>query len=142
MPEHGMRANHWAERSVYWDESTTRGELMKWFWRREKSPKPTPAIPVGAVRRKLRYTGSVQAVGFRFTAQCWAEQCGVTGWVTNLIGGDVMLEVQGTSEQVAAFMAQVDAESARKGAFIHAQLIESTPLDPIPEDSFVIRNLY
>ena len=115
---------------------------MKWFWQRDKKPRRTPTIPEGAVRRKLRYTGRVQAVGFRFTAQCWAEQCGTTGWVTNLIGGDVMLEVQGTPEQVAAFMHEVDAESARKGAFIHATLVESVELEPVPEDSFVIRNLY
>lgn len=115
---------------------------MRWFWQREKKPKPVPTIPEGAVRRKLRYTGSVQAVGFRFTAQGWANQCGVTGWVTNLSDGDVMLEVQGTSEQVAAFMHEVEAESARKGAFIHAILVESEPLEPEPEASFVIRNLY
>ena len=114
---------------------------MRWFWQREKKSKPTSTIPEGAVRHKLRYTGRVQAVGFRFTAQCWAEQCGVTGWVTNLIGGDVMLEVQGTPDQVAAFMHEVEAESARKGAFINATLVEDIELEPVADDSFVIRNL-
>ena len=115
---------------------------MKWFWQREKKPKPQPTIPDGAVRHKLRYTGRVQAVGFRFTAQSWAEQRGVTGWVTNLVDGDVMLEVQGTPSQVEAFMNDVAAESTREGAFIHARLVQCDEVDPVPEDRFVIRNAY
>ena len=114
---------------------------MKWFWQREKGEKREPSIPEGAIRRKLRYTGSVQAVGFRFTADGWARQRGLTGWVTNLAGGDVMLEVQGTPEQVEGFMQDVATESARKGAFIHATLVQCEELDPVPEDRFVIRNI-
>lgn len=114
---------------------------MRWFWQRDKTPKPTPTIPEGAIRRKLRYTGRVQAVGFRFTAQSWARQRGLTGWVTNLTGGDVMLEVQGTPEQVEGFMADVAAESARNGAFIRARLVQCDQVEPVPEDRFVIRNV-
>ena len=114
---------------------------MKWFWQREKKPKPQPTIPDGAVRHKLRYTGRVQAVGFRFTAQSWAEQRGVTGWVSNLADGDVMLEVQGTPEQVAGFMQDVATESAREKAFIHATLVLDEAVEPVPEAGFVIRNV-
>lgn len=114
---------------------------MKWFWQRERHPKPQPSIPEGAVRHRLRYTGSVQAVGFRFTAQRWAEQRGLTGWVSNLAGGDVMLEVQGTPEQVRGFLADVAAESAREKAFIHATLVQDDELEPVAEDRFVIRNV-
>lgn len=114
---------------------------MKWFWQREKREKREPSIPEGAIRRKLRYTGDVQAVGFRFTADGWARQRGLTGWVTNLAGGDVMLEVQGTPEQVQGFMDDVAKESVRKGAFIHATLIQNDEIDPVPEDRFVIRNI-
>ena len=115
---------------------------MRWFWQREKKPKRELVIPEGAIRRRLRYTGDVQAVGFRFTAQCWAEECGVTGWVTNRSDGDVQLEVQGTPHQVRAFMTCVDKETARDGAFIHAHLVESEALDPVAEDRFVIKNMY
>lgn len=114
---------------------------MKWFWQREKKPKLEPTIPAGAIRRKLRYTGSVQAVGFRFTAEGWARERGLTGWVTNLADGDVMLEVQGTPEQVEGFLSDVATESARKGAFIHARLIQCDDIQPVPEGRFVIRNV-
>lgn len=114
---------------------------MKWFWQREKRERRGLSIPEGAIRRKLRYTGDVQAVGFRFTADGWARQRGLTGWVTNLAGGDVMLEVQGTPEQVQGFMDDVATESHRKGAFIHATLIQNDEIDPVPEDRFVIRNI-
>lgn len=112
---------------------------MRWFWQRERKE---PSIPEGAVRRRLRYTGRVQAVGFRFTAQAWARQRGVTGWVENLANGDVALEVQGTPEQIAAFKQDVATESAREGAHIHARLVEDEPLEPVPEDRFSIRNIY
>lgn len=115
---------------------------MRWFWQREKKPKRVATIPEGAIRRRLHYTGDVQAVGFRFTAQGWADQCGVTGWVLNRSDGDVQLEVQGTPSQVRAFMDAVDTESAREGAFIHAHLVESEAIEPKPEDSFTIKNLY
>ena len=114
---------------------------MKWFWQREKKPKPEKTIPAGAIRRKLRYTGKVQAVGFRFTAQRWAEQRGLTGWVSNLAGGDVMLEVQGEPSQVQGFMSDVEQESSREGAFIHARLIGCEEVEPAPENRFVIRNV-
>lgn len=123
---------------------------MRWFWQRNRadrstrSGKDTPSeqvIPEGAIRRKLRYTGRVQAVGFRFTADGWARQRGLTGWVTNLADGDVLLEVQGTPEQVEGFMSDVAHESKRKGAFIRARLVSCDELDPIPEERFSIRNL-
>ena len=114
---------------------------MKWFWQREKKPQAEPSIPQGAIRRKLRYTGKVQAVGFRFTAQRWAQQRGLTGWVSNLAGGDVMLEVQGTPSQVDGFLQDVATESVREGAFIHATLVQCDELEPMPEDRFVIRNV-
>jgi acylphosphatase len=115
---------------------------MRWFWQRDDKPRREKTIPAGAIRRRLRYTGRVQAVGFRFTAQRWAESHGLTGWVTNLIGGDVMLEVQGTPEQVQAFMDDVAHESTREGAFIRAILMQCDDIEPVAEDRFSIRNVY
>ncbi len=114
---------------------------MKWFWQKERAPKQEPTIPSGAIRRKLRYTGKVQAVGFRFSAQNWARERGLTGWVSNLVSGDVMLEVQGTPEQVQGFIDDVAAESAREKAFIHATLVQNDAVEPVPEAKFVIRNV-
>lgn len=114
---------------------------MRWFWQKDRAPKQEPTIPSGAIRRKLRYTGKVQAVGFRYTAQGWARERGLTGWVTNLVDGDVMLEVQGTPEQIQGFLDDVAKESAREKAFIHARLIQNDLIDPVPENRFVIRNV-
>lgn len=115
---------------------------MKWFWQREKKPKREKTIPEGAVRRHLRYSGKVQNVGFRFTAQNHAESRGLTGWVLNRSDGDVELEVQGTPEQIDAFLADIREESERPKAWIHAVLVENQLLDPIPDDRFTIKNLY
>ena len=114
---------------------------MKWFWQKERAPKQEPTIPSRAIRRKLRYTGKVQAVGFRFSAQNWARERGLTGWVSNLVSGDVMLEVQGTPAQIEGFMSDVAAESTRKGAFIRAIRVSSEVVTPVPEDRFAIRNV-
>ena len=115
---------------------------MRWFWQRDNKPKREKTMPEGAIRKRLRYAGRVQAVGFRFTAQRWADQRGVTGWVQNLSDGDVLLEVQGTPEQVRGFMDDVARESVRDGAFIHARLVTSEAIEPIPDDRFSIHNLY
>ena len=114
---------------------------MPWFWQRTKKPKIEPSIPTGAIRRRLRYTGRVQSVGFRFTAQGWARERGLTGWVANLPDGDVSLEVQGTPEQVHGFLQDVADESIRPGAFIHATLVQDEPIDPVPESRFSIKNV-
>ena len=115
---------------------------MRWFWQRDEKPKREKTIPEGAIRRHLRYTGRVQSVGFRFTAQGWADQRGCTGWVQNLPDGDVELEVQGTPEQVHGFMGDVARESAREGAFIRARLVVDEAITPIPDDRFFIQGPY
>ena len=55
-------------------------------------------------REKKRYnyhfTGQVQSVGFRYTARNAALLSGVTGWVYNSSDGAVIMEVQGTIEQI------------------------------------------
>ena len=35
------------------------------------------------LRKEIRFTGSVQGVGFRYRAQYAANGCGVKGWVKN-----------------------------------------------------------
>ncbi|MDD2689386.1 MAG: acylphosphatase [Candidatus Omnitrophica bacterium] len=52
------------------------------------------------MKKQIRayYTGRVQGVGFRFTAESIANQLGVTGWVKNL--GDGRVEVLGEGEEV------------------------------------------
>jgi len=114
---------------------------MPWFWQRDKKPKREKTIPEGAVRRRLRYTGRVQNVGFRYTAQGWARNRDLTGWVANLDDGDVALEVQGTPDQIQGFLDDVAAESSREKAFIHAVLVLNEEIPPVPENRFSLHNV-
>ena len=115
---------------------------MRWPWQREKnSKKREPSIPAGAIRRQLRYTGQVQAVGFRFTAQGFAKDRGLTGYVMNLPEGDVRLEVQGTPSQIEGFMADIEAQSTTERSWIRARLIQDDAMEPVAERGFAIRGL-
>jgi acylphosphatase len=55
-------------------------------------------------RFSVRYQGLVQGVGFHATAQALAARHGVTGWVRNEPDGSVLLEVQGATAAVDAYL--------------------------------------
>ena len=50
---------------------------------------------MSTVRRRWRFTGMVQGVGFRYYARAAAQQLGLTGWVANNWDGSVTMEAQG-----------------------------------------------
>ena len=52
------------------------------------------------IRNQYTFTGHVQGVGFRYSAQYLAQAIGVTGWVKNEWDGTVVMEAQGTREQL------------------------------------------
>lgn len=54
-------------------------------------------------RLRLRVSGRVQGVGFRWFALFEAQRLGLTGWVRNLPDGDVEAEAQGESAALEAF---------------------------------------
>ena len=56
------------------------------------------------IRVRLRFTGRVQGVGFRYFAQMNAAQFHVTGWVKNMYDGSVTAEAQGTKKQIEYFI--------------------------------------
>jgi acylphosphatase len=64
------------------------------------------------VCKKVRYSGRVQGVGFRYTTQRVAEGFPVAGYVRNLPDGDVELVAEGPAEQVEAFLASVASQLA------------------------------
>jgi acylphosphatase len=59
------------------------------------------------VCKRVYYSGRVQGVGFRYTAQRLAQGYSVAGHVRNLPGGDVELVAEGPPDQVEAFLQAV-----------------------------------
>jgi len=55
------------------------------------------------------YSGRVQGVGFRFTAERIALSMGITGWVRNLYDGRVEIVVDGTEEKLKKFLKEVNS---------------------------------
>lgn len=62
--------------------------------------------------KQVRYTGRVQGVGFRYTAQHLAKAYSIAGYVRNLPSGDVELVAEGPAEEVDAFLAAIDHHMA------------------------------
>jgi acylphosphatase len=60
-------------------------------------------------RLQAYFTGSVQGVGFRFTAQHIARNLKINGWVKNLDDGRVEVVAEGTKESLEDFMKQLDS---------------------------------
>lgn len=58
-------------------------------------------------RREVYYRGTVQGVGFRYTARQIASHYRVTGYVKNLSDGRVLIVVEGEPREVSAFLAAV-----------------------------------
>ena len=53
------------------------------------------------IRKRIRFHGLVQGVGFRYRARHAAGAVGATGWVRNDPDGSVAMEIQGTEEQIS-----------------------------------------
>ncbi len=58
-------------------------------------------------RLTAHFSGMVQGVGFRFTAQSVARQFAVTGYVRNLPNGQVELAAEGEEEVLREFLRAV-----------------------------------
>ncbi len=61
-------------------------------------------------QREVHYAGSVQGVGFRYTARSLAAGFGVTGFVRNLPDGRVLLVVEGGAGEIGGFLDAIKAE--------------------------------
>lgn len=55
-------------------------------------------------RYLIIFKGRVQGVGFRYTAQRYANDFNLTGIIENLDNGDVKAEVQGDSQMINYFI--------------------------------------
>jgi acylphosphatase len=65
-----------------------------------------------AERREVLYSGRVQGVGFRITAQGFARRCGLTGYVHNLPDGRVQLIAEGSTSALDRLQSLIAAEMA------------------------------
>ena len=76
------------------------------------------------IRKHIIFTGSVQGVGFRYRARHAAELYGCTGWVRNEYDGSVLMEIQGTEEQIERVILAVE-----RGTFVR---IENMDVKSVP----------
>jgi len=53
------------------------------------------------------YSGKVQGIGFRFTAELTARQMDLVGWVKNLADGRVELLCEGEEVQLIGFLSEI-----------------------------------
>ncbi len=77
-----------------------------------------------SVRRTLYFSGRVQGVGFRFTAEAIASRFGVTGFVHNLRDGRVELVVEGAEPELERF--QTAVEQAMRGNINEVNATDTT----------------
>jgi acylphosphatase len=73
------------------------------------------------VCKRVHYWGRVQGVGFRYTTQRLAGQFQVTGYVKNLLDGQVELLVEGDDAEVKRFL---EALAGRMAGYIKGHKIE------------------
>jgi acylphosphatase len=62
-----------------------------------------------AEQRVVRFRGTVQGVGFRYTTCRIADRYAVTGTVRNCADGSVECVVEGSHKEITAFLAEVQS---------------------------------
>jgi len=83
------------------------------------------------------YEGNVQGVGFRWSVRHAAKGFDVTGWVRNVPGGRVELQVTGEDDEVRAFLDCI--AQGELHALIHKQT-ENRLEKPVTARGFEIRH--
>ena len=86
------------------------------------------------VCKRVLYSGRVQGVGFRYTAQALAAGHPVAGYVRNLPSGEVELVAEGEESPVEAFLAAV---ARRMAGYIRNTTIQDAA--PTGQRGFQIR---
>ena len=88
-----------------------------------------------SVRWRIRFSGSVQHVGFRYTAYYLARCLCLTGWVDNLPDGSVLMEVQGSVTQIRKLLVQLKSQP-----HLHITDLQITEIEKVPfERRFSVR---
>ena len=86
------------------------------------------------IRKKYKFYGRVQGVGFRYTAKYLAQSLGLTGWVKNEYDGTVKMEVQGREPMIDKLL-----EGLNRNSFINIEWIDSEVIPAEVEQSFYVK---
>ena len=86
---------------------------------------------MSTLRRRWRFTGTVQGVGFRYYARAAALHLGLTGWVANNWDGSVTLEAQGDRAALDALVPLIE----RTNRWARIENIETATL-PLKEHEY------
>ncbi|MCF2683182.1 acylphosphatase [Faecalicatena contorta] len=86
------------------------------------------------VRRRMRFHGRVQGVGFRYTAKYLAQSLSLTGWVKNEYDGTVLMEIQGREFLIHELM-----KGLNRSNFIQIDWIDTEDISLEQESSFYVR---
>lgn len=85
------------------------------------------------IRKRIYVYGSVQGVGFRYRTEHAANAVGATGWVHNESDGSVLLEIQGTEEQIDEVFRMVS-----RGTYVSIDRMEAKTI-PLDEGEYGFR---
>ena len=88
------------------------------------------------MQKHILFKGRVQGVGFRYSAQRFADILAVKGWVRNLASGDVELVAQGKEVQIEGLISDLHEKF---GSNIVEVLSQDSPVTE-DFDSFNIRH--
>ena len=85
------------------------------------------------IRKRIRFFGSVQGVGFRYRAKYAAASVGATGWVRNEYDGSVSMEIQGTESQIDQVILAIE-----RGTYVHIENMDVRTI-PVVDDEHGFR---
>ena len=80
----------------------------------------------GSARAHVIISGLVQGVGYRYFAVTAARHLGVTGWIRNLMSGEVELEAQASRPVLREFLATI--RSGNKWSRVYGMDVTAVPV--------------
>lgn len=88
------------------------------------------------IRKKLRFSGRVQKVGFRLETYELAKRLNLTGWVKNTLDKNVEAEIQGETDKINFLITYM---KSLKRASVHNVVAKEIPTLDYEKDFVVIK---